>query len=225
MHPHTLHALAAIDSLGDALTALRREAATEAAQIAAERLAAPACLRSPAWGRRHALGGHGDPTATTYLTGGVPFRVNRPQAVRADLTDQLALLALPLPGAGDPLARIRSAIPAATPRVLGPLAVALDTLDRSARRFLRQPRPTAPLMLAGGDQAECPGCRRRSLTVQQVGPREAWTVVCDGRWDGNVHNPCLCAGAGCGCGMSGAVEGVAHIWLRSDVLSTAGGAR
>ncbi|MEU5948526.1 hypothetical protein ABZ793_23605 [Micromonospora sp. NPDC047465] len=60
--PHHLHATAAAWSLQAARRRLAQLAEEEVAQIAAEQMEAPALLHSPAWGRRHALGGHGDPT-------------------------------------------------------------------------------------------------------------------------------------------------------------------
>lgn len=172
-HTAALHARAAAHSLHDALTALRRAAAAEAAHIAAERLEAPDCLRSPAWGRRHALGGHGDPTATAYLTGGVPYRVNRAQALYDDLTEQLDRLAQSLPGTGDPLTRLRAAIPAQWPDIADALARALTRLDEVARRHLHLAPAREPLT---GQPCHC--CGQRRLEVTTAGPVTERVVVC-----------------------------------------------
>ncbi|MET7867962.1 hypothetical protein [Micromonospora taraxaci] len=211
-HPHRLHATAAALSLGAARGRLTRNAEAEAAQIAAEALEAPSVLRSTVYGGRHASGGHSDPTATAYLVADRPFRVNQWQALADDITAHLANLAQHLPAAGrDPLDRIRAAIPAMRPEIAHATTTALVHLDEIARRKLRTGPDRSPLR-----GVACPHCGERQLMVQTAGPIDAWTVVCaTGR---------LCAGTGCGCGMPGAVEGVAHIWWRADVIGAVAGA-
>ncbi|TDC42073.1 hypothetical protein [Micromonospora sp. KC213] len=207
--PHHLHATAAAWSLHTARTHLAQLADEEAAQIAAEQLEAPALLRSPAWGRRHALGGHGDPTPgmVVVATDRRPARRNRWALLlaRADrrITGVAAMLRLDGP---DPLRLILDTIPSTQPGTAAIVARHLadeDTWVRNAidLRPAREPLPGVA----------CPHCGERQLYVQTAGPVNAWTVVCStGR---------LCTGEGCPCGMPGAVEGVAHIWPRSTVLT------
>lgn len=210
---HHLHATTAAWSLKTALEHLAQLADDEVAHIAAETLEAPALLRSPAWGRRHALGGHGDPT------GGLAAVTTAPRAPRrnrwADMYTRslrrLGWLAdqLPTGPAGpNPWWRIYDTIPrlqAGTAAVITRHLVDEDTCIRAA--------------VGGGPQrellrgVECPACRRRDVYVQTSGPQEAWTVVCTA--------DCRCLGLGCRCRASGAVEGVAHIWPRSAVVTGA----
>lgn len=205
--PHHLHATAAAWSLNTALTHLDATAVTEAHAIAAEQAAAAEPLRSPLWGRRHALGGHGDPTGDAVLTVGITQRRNRYAELQADVIAQLDGVARHLPGLGaiDPLYRIRQHIPAMQPGTAAATTILLAKLDGRVRRQLRI-GPDRRLLPG----VACPACGRRPMYVQTSGPEPAWTVVCAA--------DCRCTGQGCPCEVPGAVEGVAHIWPRSVVL-------
>ncbi|MEU1810969.1 hypothetical protein [Micromonospora aurantiaca (nom. illeg.)] len=210
--PYHLHATAAAWSLHDARQILADLARDEAAQIAAERLEAPSVLHSPAWGRRHALGGHGDPTpGMAVLAGDRPAaRRNRWAEMRDRLNDKLAWLAGQMPPpptnpAWEPIERILARLPWTQPGTAAALAKHLQDEDHWVREAIGIGPGRAPLI-----GVPCPHCGERQLVVQTTGPADAWTVICaTGR---------LCTGHECGCGMPGAVEGVAHIWRRDHVL-------
>ncbi|TDC81886.1 hypothetical protein E1193_13360 [Micromonospora sp. KC606] len=211
--PHHLAATAAGWSLHMARTRLQLLAEEEAAQITAEQLEAPEALRSPAWGRRHALGGHGDPTPSMVATADRPPRLNRWALLlaRADrrITGVAAMLRLDGP---DPLRLILDATPRALPGTAALVARHLADEDTWIRNAIGTGPARAPL-----PGIACPHCGERQLYVQTAGPVDAWTVVCaTGR---------LCIGQGCPCGMPGAVEGVAHVWPRSVVISAIADAR
>ncbi|WP_025620787.1 hypothetical protein [Salinispora cortesiana] len=208
MTPHHLHATAAAWSLNAALAQLEARATAEARAIAAEQAAAVEPISSPTWGRRHALGGHGDPTSDAILTATAgPLRRNRYAETQTGIISQLDAVARHLPGHGvaDPLQRIRQHIPAMQPGTAAALTALLRKLDGRARRVLRVGPDRDPLR-----GVACPACHCRHMHVQTSGPQYAWTVVCSAG--------CRCVGQGCGCGMPGAVEGVAHIWPRVAVL-------
>ena len=215
MTPHHLHALAAAWSLQAARQVLADLARDEAAQIAAERDEEPSLLRSTVYGGRHGSGSHSDPTPRMIALADRPERRNRWAEMRERLDGKLDWLAdtLRLPyGLDDGIDRIIECTPAVSPGTAAALGRHLADEERWVRDAIRQPRPTTPLI-----GVPCPHCGERQLVVQTAGPIDAWTVVCaTGR-----H----CTGAGCRCGMPGAVEGVAHIWPRSDVLGAVGGAR
>jgi hypothetical protein len=207
MHPHHLHATAAAWSLHNARTALTTRAEEEAAAIGAELLVAADGLRSwvPTIGGRSS-GGHGDPAGHGALR--MP-RTNE-YAALAERTDAtLAWLAdsLNVPGTGDPLRRLQAAIP----QLLPGTAVTLHRWLAEADDRIRLALGLAPDRERLGG-AECPGCAARRLVVLTAAPDPAaWTVTCEAG--------CRCTGAGCRCGMPGAVEGVAHIWLRTAVIA------
>lgn len=206
MHPHTLHALAAASSLAAALTVLEQRAKDALKDAEAGNTAdRDIPLSSPAWGRRHALGGHGDPTASIALGAWAPGGPEPHAALLGDLMRQLDHMVAEgnLPGAPgqDPLDRIRQAIPGMRPHVAGRTTQALDHLDGQARRRLQLP----PDLTAVSGQ--CPACRTRGVLYATGG----W-VVC--RATG-----CTCTGDGCGCGMPVRAEGVGHIWT-ADAFAT-----
>lgn len=216
MTPHHLHAVAAAWSLQAARQDLADLARDEAAQIAAEAREFRTLLRSPVYGGRHASGGHSDPTPRMIALAARPERRNRWAEMLDRLDGKLDWIAdtLCLPyGLDDGIDRIIEFVPAMPPGAARVVAQHLADEDAWVRAAIRQPRPTAPL-----PGVPCPHCGERQLQVQTAGPVDAWTVTCaTGR---------LCTGHGCPCRMPGAVEGVAHIWRRADVLSAvAGGAR
>ncbi|MEU7590695.1 hypothetical protein AB0A95_30940 [Micromonospora sp. NPDC049230] len=217
--PHHLHATAATWSLGAALTTLHATAAIEARAIRAQVATAAEPLRSPSWGRRYALGGHGDPTGDAInATRSARARPNRYELLHADVQEQLLTVAhhLPHPEHINPLGRIRASIPGMQPGTAAGTTRLLDRLDERVRRILRL-RPALERL----PDVTCPACRRRLVYVQTAAPLDEQTVIC-GRG-------CRCTGVGldgqgCACGTAYRVEGVAHIWLRSDVLGAVAGA-
>lgn len=219
MTPHHLHATAAAWSLQAALDRLARRADTERRAIIAELMEPPPLLRSPVWGRRQALGGHGDPTTGAVIDTERPPRRNRYAELAADITARLTLPAGHLPGDGNPLDRILTAIPGMLPGTASATTKLLVRCDERVRQELRIGSDRRHLV-----DIACPACGERALYVQTAGPEHAWTVVCTGSRRDGRHNPCLCVGQGCPCRMEGAVEGVAHIWPRAAVLGAVAGA-
>ncbi|NIL64322.1 hypothetical protein [Salinispora arenicola] len=215
MTPHHLHATAAAWSLKTALEHLAQLADDEATHIAAETLEAPALLRSPAWGRRHALGGHGDPTPGLAAVATAPRapRRNRWADMHTRSLRKLGWLAdqLPTAPAGpNPWWRIYDTIPRLQPGTAHVLARHLADEDTCVRAAVGC-GPQRELL----DAIACPNprCAQRRIHIQTAGPPEVWTVVCAAE--------CRCVGLACGCGMPGAVAGVAHIWPRAAVLHAA----
>ncbi|WKU03735.1 hypothetical protein [Micromonospora sp. HUAS LYJ1] len=208
MTPHYLHARAATLSLEFALDQLGAQAELEARAIRAEQAAVREPLRSASWGRRTALGGHGDPTGDAVLTARAGARPNRYANLHHDVLERLAAVAHHLPPTGgiNPLHRVQVAIPGMQPGTAATLTTLLSKLDERVRRELRIGPDREPL-----PGVECPACRHRLVYVQIAGPEHAWTVVCG--------KPCRCVGQGCRCEQPGAVEGPVHIWPRSEVLT------
>ncbi|MBM0275344.1 hypothetical protein [Micromonospora tarensis] len=214
-HPHHLHATAAAWSLQAARGRLADYAADEAAHIAAEALEVPSVLRSTVYGGRHASGGHSDPTVGMLAVADRPDRRNRWAEMAERCTGKLCWLVGQLPGTidtADPIAVILSRIPQLQPGTARTVAQHLADEDAWVRQALGVRPDRAHL-----DGVDCPHCGERQLVVQTAGPVDAWTVVCA------TGRPCT--GQGCPCGMPGAVEGVAHIWWRADVIGAVGGAR
>ncbi|MFG2059683.1 hypothetical protein ACGFI9_37295 [Micromonospora sp. NPDC048930] len=221
MTPHHHWAQSAAWSLDAALLALDARAVIEARAIRAQQEAAAEPLRSPSWGSRRALGGHGDPTGDALLTIGTA-RPNRYADLAADVQEQLHGVSHHLPGDSfNPLYRIREALPAFSPGTAHATWRLLDRLDGRVRRTRGLDIPSGRRHLV---DVACPVCAGRALYVQTAGPESDWTVVCAGSWRDGRDNPCLCVGEGCPCGMDGAVEGVVHIWLRHVVLGAVAGA-
>ncbi len=207
-HPLNLTALAAAWSLTAALAQLRDRARQEARAIAME---APAVLRSSSWGRRHALGGHGDPTQAAALSGTTTTSVNRYAALLDDVLEHLGHMAGCWPDTvGDPLERIRAAIGVMRPAVAARTGEALEHLDGKIRRRLGILPDLAPVP----GNPPCPSCRLQMLRVQTSAPNPGdWTVICTAG--------CTCRGPECPCGMPVRESGVPHIWTRTHVLNIA----
>lgn len=209
MHPYALHARSAARSLDVALTALEERAKAAVEDAVAGSRAGDVAIPSQQFGRRHALGSHGDPTAALALGAWAPGGPNPDAQLLGDLMRQLDEMAQHVPGANgqDPLTRIRQHIPQMRPETAARTAEALAHLDRHARRQLLMPPDRMPL--AGA----CPACRARGvLYVQTSGPADEHTVVCGAG--------CICSGDDCPCGMSVRVEGVGHIWDRTATFVT-----
>ncbi|MFI2667907.1 hypothetical protein [Micromonospora carbonacea] len=226
MTPHHLWALAAAHAVRDARTRLAHLATLDHRRATDHHLQAAALLRSPTYGTRHAIGGHGDPTCGSLLLDTRPTRDTTWADLYRRSTDRIDWLASTLRcNQGPTVGRILAAIPALSPgtaRIVARHLVDEDVWVRAAVRLAPAREP-----LDGPTPPTCPACRCRStLHVQTAGPADTWTVICVGsRQPGQPHQPCLCTGQGCRCGMEGAVEGVAHIWPRAAVLGAVGGAR
>ncbi|MEU5668969.1 hypothetical protein ABZ749_01100 [Micromonospora sp. NPDC047753] len=212
MTPHHLHATAAAWSLHTARISLAVWLDREAAHNGAQLLDAAAVLRSPTWGTRHGVGGHGDPTGGLLTAAPRWTRETRWAEVAERLEGRIAWLANQVaPGAAPALGRLIVRIPTLAAGTARVVAQHLADEDAWIRDLLGD--PPARVALLGVD---CPHCGERQLYVQTAGPVDAWTVVCATRR--------LCTGQGCPCGMPGAVEGVAHIWPRDAVIGAVAGA-
>lgn len=211
MTPHHLWALAAAYAVRDARTRLDQLATLDHRRAVDHHLQAAASLRSPTYGTRHAVGGHGDPTGALLLDAR-PTRDTTWADLYRRSTDRIDWLASTLRcDQGPTVGRILAAIPtlpAGTARIVARHLVDEDVWVRAAVRLApaTTPLPGVP----------CPHCGERQLVVLTAGPTEVWTVVCA------TGRPCT--GRGCPCEMPGAVEGVAHIWPRADVLGAVAGA-
>lgn len=207
MTPHHLHATRTAWAVHTALGRLTELVAAEVRQQVDHALAAADGLRSPLYGQRHAIGGHADPvTATVEATRAQPA-VTTWAELRQRAHDRLKWIAAQLDGTpGDPLAAVRDRIPALSPSRAAVLTRHLTDEDTWIRAAARMPPTGQPLV-----GVPCPRCGIRGLQVHTDGPETVWTVTCQ----------CVCVGQGCRCGMPGAVEGVQHIWPRSDVLTGA----
>ncbi|MFF0721325.1 hypothetical protein [Micromonospora sp. NPDC003816] len=206
---HHQHADAVAATLDAALWQLDAHAVMEARAIADLADAAADPIRSPTWGRRHALGGHGDPVGDAILGLGGRIRRNRYADLSREVTEQLDGVARHLPaplGWTAPLTRIRDAIPAMTTHAAGRTTLLLDRLNGRIRRQLRI--GTGLDHLAG---LECPACRDRLVSAYTAAPA---TVIC--RCD---H--CRCTGPGCHCRLPGAVVGAPHVWVRARAVAGA----
>ena len=193
-HPHQLHALAAAWSLHHALTVLE-----EWARDWGDTTTTDVSIPSQVFGRRTALGGHGDPTAAAALGAWAPGTPNPHAALLGDMMRELDALAAHLPGAPgqDPLARIRARIPAMRPHVAARTRHALQHLDGKVRDRLNLGPDLTHV------PGECPACHARGVLYAHT-TDPARPIVCGAG--------CRCAGDGCPCGMPVRAEGVEHIW-------------
>lgn len=179
-HPTQLRATAALWSLRAALAALDNRTADEARAIIGEQAAAADPLKSPLWGRRHALGGHGDPTGDAVLTLG-PARSNRWAVLADEVQDQLAGVARELPPASTTdLDRFAAAIPAMSPTAATATRKLLDRIDSRIRRLLHEPsdRQLVP-------RIRCPACDAVGLAIRTSAPLAQQVVeciTCDAAW-------------------------------------------
>ncbi|WP_229401932.1 hypothetical protein [Micromonospora okii] len=195
--PHHLAATAAAWSLQAALAALETAAkAAIAAAVDGDR-SGDIAIPSQVFGRRHGLGGHGDPTADAALGAWAPGRPDPHAQALGDLLRALDPIAGLLPGAPgmDPVTRIRRAIPAMSPLAAERTAQALRRLDEVARRTLRIGPARTPLV---GVPCPAPGCGQRRLEVTTCGPEPDRAVMC-----------AACAGIWPRALVLGAVAGVA----------------
>ncbi|WP_420123191.1 hypothetical protein [Nakamurella sp.] len=205
--PHHMHATAAALAVRDARTRMATLATTTARRAVDHRLQAATVLRSPTYGTRHAIGGHGDPVGGLLTAPAPTTRDTTWVDLFRRSTGRLEWLARMIHAdEGPAVGRILTAIPRLSPATAAVVARHLVDEDAWVRAAVGLGPACSPL-----PGVVCPHCGERQLVVQTAGPVEAWTVVCaTGR---------LCTGAGCPCGMPGAVEGVPHIWPRAVVLA------
>lgn len=179
--PERLRAGAAAWSLRASLTLLDDREIQEARAIADERASAADPLKSPIYGARLALGGHGDPTSDALLLLDDPPRANSYTDLVAEVAGQLAGVARYLPPAGhDSLDRIQAAIPAMSEVAAAAMWRLLDRVDGRIRRLLHERADQQHL-----PRVRCPWCDAVSLTMRLAPPRRARVVectTCDGAW-------------------------------------------
>lgn len=206
MHPHQLHATAALWSL----RAARRRLHDRASRYGTlgPNLDAADTLRSPRYGTRGGSGGHSDPVAAALLTAVTRTGADRLEQLADRTTGTLTWLARKLnaAGPGDPLGRLLAAVPDLRPAPAAHLQRWILEADHDVRKALginadRQPLPGA----------RCPSCGLRRLEAQTSADNRAhWTVICTA---GEV-----CAGNACTCGMPVKAAGVTHIWDATSSL-------
>ncbi|MDP9799363.1 hypothetical protein J2S43_007875 [Catenuloplanes nepalensis] len=171
-HPHHARAAAALWTLCVALDQLDDRVREENDAILAERATAADPLKSPSWGRRHALGGHGDPTGDAIAALGPP-RPNRWAALRTEVWSQLRDVAEHLPGLADPLDRLRAAVPHMSDRMADATQLFADRIDGRVRRLLGLPadRQLVP-------RVPCPACAAVGLMLRGAPPVAERVVEC-----------------------------------------------
>jgi hypothetical protein len=181
LRPDQLRARAALDALAAAQHLLADRVIEEDRAIAAEHRAAAEPLRSPSYGRRMALGGHGDPTAEAVGTIAAP-RANRWIALEAEVDQQLLAVAQHLPGARstNPVAQIRAALPGMSERAAGAAAQLANRVDGRIRRLLGEPsdRQLVP-------RVRCPACDATGLVLRTAAPLAEQVIectTCDQAW-------------------------------------------
>lgn len=179
--PERLRAGAAVWSLRASLTLLQDREQQEGRAIADERAAAADTLKSPLYGARLTVGGHGDPTSDALLLLDEPTRTNRFTAWLSEVTGQLDGVAQHLPQAGhDSLARIESAIPAMSKAAALATWRLLDRIDGRVRRLLQVPSDHQLI-----PRVRCPWCDAVGLTMRLAPPQPDRVVectTCDGAW-------------------------------------------
>ena len=195
-----LRAQAALWSLRAALALLADRIAEEDRAIRAARAAAADPLRSPMWGRRHALGGYGDPTSEAIeALGSVAARPNRWASLEREVLEQLASVAQHLPGqrcdgcprqhactalgcarvtrmtilSSDNLLVFEVAIPGMSAAAADATRVLCDRLDTRIRRLLGVPfdQHLVP-------RTPCPDCDTVSLIMRTSPPPAQRVVEC-----------------------------------------------
>lgn len=201
-HPAHLHATAALWSLTRALQQL-----TVAAH-AHDQAAADADLGTlQAWrpGTAGHGSGHGDTLleAITRHTGRNEYRERFARTM-----DTAAWIAQKLLGDGDPLVRLRYAVPTMTPLAADNTRRWIQDEDTAVRRLLGEPDDHQPL-----PGVACPACDQRTLHLRTSAPPAEQVIECAGRL-------CVCIGQKCGCGMTVPAAGVGHIWPFRDARLT-----
>lgn len=179
--PEHLRASAALWSLRSSLELLREREAAEDRAIADERAAAADTLKSPIWGSRLTIGGHGDPTTDALLVLNDPPRTNRYTPLLDEVTSQLTGVAQHLPAGGhDSLTRIESALAGMSKTAAAATWRLADRIDSRIRRILHEPADRRHI-----PRVRCPWCDAVGLTIRLSPPRPARVVectTCDGAW-------------------------------------------
>ncbi|WP_433793954.1 hypothetical protein [Actinoplanes sp. CA-252034] len=170
--PAQLRASAALHTLEAALDALADRVVDEDRAIRAEQAARAEPLKSPTFGRRHALGGHGDPTGDAVGTLGTP-RPNRYEKLEREVHRQLRDVAEYLPGLDSPFVRIQNAVPHMSDRMADATRLLADRVDGRIRRQLQighdhQFVPRVP----------CPACDVVALAIRTAPPLADRIVEC-----------------------------------------------
>ncbi|MFI5895704.1 hypothetical protein ACIA5D_36975 [Actinoplanes sp. NPDC051513] len=162
---------------------LEERQADEATAIRAGRAAAADPLKSPSFGRRHALGGHGDPTAGAIDTISSPPRPNPYARLETEIREQLHNVAkhLPLPGRLGDVYRIHQAFPGTSPAA-DACRLFLDRLDGRISRMLvvqadRQLVPRVPGDTAGLSMRRAPDPAERVVECVTCGAAWLWSEM------------------------------------------------
>jgi hypothetical protein len=172
LHPAQLRASAALHTLKAALAALEQRGEEEDRAIRIEYAARYEPLASPTFGRRHALGGHGDPTADAVGALGIT-RPNRWDEVQREVLGQLRDVAQHLPGLTDPMARLQNAVPHMSDRMADATRRLADRIDGRIRRQLRLDHDRRLL-----PRVPCPDCGATGLLVRTSPPLAERVVEC-----------------------------------------------
>ncbi|BAL85480.1 hypothetical protein AMIS_2600 [Actinoplanes missouriensis 431] len=172
---HQLRASAALHTLEAALAALDDRVDDEYRAIRAEQAARYEPLKSPTFGRRHALGGHGDPTGDAAGTVGTT-RPNRYAELRTEVQEQLLNVSRHVPRTGyvaHPVRDLEAAIPAMSPRAADRARLWFDRIDGRIRRQLRiaHDRQLVP-------RIPCPDCDTTGLIMRLSPPLDARVIEC-----------------------------------------------
>jgi hypothetical protein len=175
LHPHQLRANAALHSLRAALDTLADRVIDEAQAIRAEQAARFEPLKSPTFGRRHVLGGHGDPTGDAVGTLGTT-RPNRYDELEREVDQQLRDVARHLPKDGyfgSPVRLLLHAVPSMSPAAADATRVLADRIDGRIRRLLKLPhdRQLVP-------RVPCPACDSVGLSMRTSPPPDQRVVEC-----------------------------------------------
>jgi hypothetical protein len=197
LHPHQLHALAAMHSLRVAWQRLREAQRTVATTTAVDTV--------QAWRPRTMVSGGGFSVSglDTAVLDSLPAAEGRYLAEVVDQVEgdvrQARWLALSdlatLPGTA------AAAIESVAPMTARDIAGWLRNADKRIRRVLLLEPDVSPVQ---GDPA-CPVCTVRMLRVQHSAPdHRDWTIVCG--------IACRCSGDTCPCDMDIRERGAPHIW-------------
>jgi hypothetical protein len=186
LHPSQLRARAALHTLEAALDALADRVIDEDRAIRVEQAARYEPLKSPTFGRRHALGGHGDPTGDAVGTIG-NVRPNRYDELEREVDQQLRDVARHLPKDGYSAAPARilvHAVPSMSPAAADATRKLADRIDGRIRRLLRidHDRQLVP-------RIPCPTCSAAGLIMRTSPPladRVVECATCGAAWPRSV---------------------------------------
>jgi hypothetical protein len=207
MHPHHLHALAALHSLQAAWPHLT-DAAVRARQAAAEG-GDLGTLRSQTYGTIGRTSGHGDPigTAVERSTARVT-ELDRYSDLELDVRCDFDVLAAHvLDDQAATLTALLAAVPDLPPVLASMVADGVDQMDRRVRKLLRIGDDLQHI--AGHRCPHCDGAG--ALAIRTSAPVGQRPVICT--------LGCRCTGPGCCCGMGVQAAGVAHIWTVQEMTA------